>query len=450
MKKYILPIITLIITILTIISTIKLNILPNKYLILFITIELILFILSLIQLLKNKILKIIGIILSIIIIIINLIGVYYTNKTDNFIKNIFTKEIKYTSIYYLITNKENNSNIEDLDETTNILYYEYSKNIDKAKEILGNYKYQKTNNIIETLTNLNTYLLVDKTNYEITDINKENLKIIYEFNVETTEKRVVNKKQDSYNIYIGGRDFTKELTDFNMLITINNKTKTILLTSIPRDYYLNIPNYKQDSLEFMGLLGENVIMSSLENLFDTEINYYGSLYTDGLVEVVDKLGGIEFCSDQTFTTTHALVQDTYKDYGEKLTITKGCHHLNGIETLTVARERKHVGSDRKRQENCRQIFKSIMNKSLSTTTLTNYEELLNSVSNLYQTNMDEKTFTTLIKNLINDKYTILEQSVDGSDGENYIRQGTVKSYVMYPYENSVNNAKQKIKEVLEG
>ena len=91
-----------------------------------------------------------------------------------------------------------------------------------------------------------------------------------------------------------------------------------------------------------------------------------------------------------------------------------------------------------------------MNKSLSTTTLTNYEELLNSVSNLYQTNMDEKTFTTLIKNLINDKYTILEQSVDGSDGENYIRQGTVKSYVMYPYENSVNNAKQKIKEVLEG
>lgn len=446
MKKYILPIITLIITILTIISTIKLNILPNKYLILFITIELILFILSLIQLLKNKILKIIGIILSIIIIIINLIGVYYTNKTDNFIKNIFTKEIKYTSIYYLITNKENNSNIEDLDETTNILYYEYSKNIDKAKEILGNYKYQKTNNIIETLTNLNTYLLVDKTNYEITDINKENLKIIYEFNVETTEKRVVNKKQDSYNIYVNGTDFTKELTDFNMLITINNKTKTILLTSIPRDYYLNIPNYKQDSLEFMGLLGTRPAMDSLEKLFNTKIDYYGSIYPEAIKEIVDKIGGIEYCSNIEYQAQYPkeLNQGT-----RKFTIQKGCQHLNGVETVSAVRIRKTIGSDRQRQINCRQVFEKIMEKSLSIATLTNYEELLNSVSNLYQTNMDEKTFTTLIKNLINDKYTILEQSVDGSDGENYIRQGTVKSYVMYPYENSVNNAKQKIKEVLE-
>ena len=450
MKKYILPIITLIISLITIISIIKLNMIPNKYLLIIILIEILLLLIgTILNINKSKILKIIGIILLIINIIINLIGLYYINNTNKFIKNNFTKEIKYTSVYYLITNKDNNNKIEDLDESENILYYEYSKNIDKAKEILGNYKYEKTNNIIDTLNNLKGYLLIDKTNYDITDINKENLKIIYEFNVEITEKRI-NKKQDSYNIYIGGRDFTRELTDFNMLITINNKTKTILLTSIPRDYYLDIPNFRKDSIEFMGLLGENVIMSSLENLFDTEINYYGSLYTDGLVEIVDKLGGIEFCSDQTFTTTHALVQNTYKDVGEKLTIQKGCHHLNGIETLTVARERKHVGSDRKRQENCRQIFKNIMNKSLSTTTLTNYEELLSSVSNLYQTNMDDKTITTLIKNLINDKYKVLEQNVDGSDGENYIRQGTVKSYVMYPYENTVNNAKQKIKEVLEG
>lgn len=449
MKKYILPIITLIISIITILSMIKLNMIPNKYLLIIILIELLLLLIgTILNINKNKILKIIGIILLIINIIINSIGLYYINKTDNFIKNIFTKEIKYTSVYYLITNKDNENNIEDLDESIEILYYEYSKNIDKAKEILGNYNYKKTENMIDTLNNLKGYLLVDEVNYDITDVNKENLKIIYEFNVETTEKRIINKTQDSYNIYIGGRDFTGELTDFNMLITINNKTKKILLTSIPRDYYIDIPNYKKDSIEFMGLLGENVIMSSLENLFDTEINYYGSLYTTGLVEVVDKLGGIEFCSDQTFTTTHALVLNTYKDYGEKLTITKGCHHLNGIETLTVARERKHVGSDRKRQENCRQIFKSIMNKSLSMATLTNYEELLNSVSNLYQTNMDEKTFTKLIKNLINNKYTILEQSVDGRDGNNYIRQGTVQSYVMYPDENTVNNAKQKIKEVL--
>lgn len=447
MKKYILPIITLIISIITIISIIKLNMIPNKYLLIIILIELLLLLIgTILNINKNKILKIIGIILLIINIIINTTGLYYINKTNNFIKNNFTKEIKYTSVYYLITNKENNKTIEDLDEETNILYYEYSKNIDKAKEILGNYKYEKTNNIIDTLNNLKDYLLIDKTNYDITDINKDNLKIIYEFNVETTEKRI-NKTQNSYNIYVNGTDFTRELTDFNMLITINNKTKTILLTSIPRDYYLDIPNYKKDSLEFMGLLGPRPAMDSLENLFETKIDYYGSIHAEGIAEIVDKIGGIEYCSNIEYQTQYPKEMNQGK---RKFTIKKGCQHLNGIETVAAVRIRKTIGSDRKRQENCRQVFEKIMNKSLSMTTLTNYEELLSSVSNLYQTNMDDKTITTLIKNLINDKYTVLEQNVDGSDGDNYIRQGTVKSYVMYPDINTVNNAKQKIKEVLEG
>lgn len=449
MKKYILPVIALIVSILLIISILTLNIIPNKYLLIIIIIEsLLLLIGTILNINKNKILKITGIILLIITIITNSIGFHYINKTNNIINKLFPKEIKYTSVYYLITNKENNNTIEDLDENTNILYYEYSKEIDKAKEILGNYKYEKTNNIIETLTNLNGYLLVDQANYNITDINKENLKIIYEFNVEWAEKRI-NQSNKSYNIYLGGRDFTESLMDFNMIITINTKTKTILLTSIPRDYYIYVPDYdKKDSLEFMGLLGEKTIMRSLENLFETEIDYYGSIYTNGLVEVVDKLGGIEFCSDKAFTTTHAQVQGTYNDrLGEKLYIKKGCQTLNGIETLTVARERQHVGSDRKRQENCRQILKQIMNKTLSKVTLSNYEEYLESVSSLYQTNMDEKTMKTLIKSVINDKYQIIEQSVDGTDGNNYIRLGTVKSYVMYPDENTVNKAKEKIKEI---
>ena len=237
-----------------------------------------------------------------------------------------------------------------------------------------------------------------------------------------------------------------------MLLTINTKTKTILITSIPRDYYVYIPNYQTyDSLEFIGLLGENASMNALENLLDTKIDLYTSIYTEGLVEIVDLLGGIEYCSDQTFTTTHSLVLDTYDDsYGEKLTIYEGCQHLNGIETLTVARERKKIGSDRKRQENCRKIFKTIMNDSLSITTLTNYEEMLNKISDLYQTNIDKKTVQKLIKSLINNKYQIIEQSLDGSDGSGYIRLGTINSYVMYPYESSVEQAKTKINNVLKG
>lgn len=447
MKKYILPIITLLITLTTIIFVLKLNILPNKYLVLFIFIEVILFLLSLINISKKKILKIIGIILSILLIIINILGIYYINNTNKFIDKNFTGEIKNTSVYYVITDNDNKN--ESLDDIKNIKYYKYSYNVEQAKKILGEYNYEEIDNIEETVKIIkNNYLLIDESNYKLL---KENYKIIYEFNIETTKPRP-KQKLDSYNIYLGGRDFTRSLMDFNMIITINNNTKTILLTSIPRDYYININEYNTyDSLEFMGLLGEETIMSSLENLLDTKIDYYASIYTEGLVEVVDLLGGIDYCSDMTFTTTHALVMDTYDDsYGDKLTIYKGCQHLNGIETLTLARERKNVGSDRQRQKNCAKILKSILEKSLTTSTLTNYQELLNKVSDLYQTNINKETIQSLIKNLINNKYTILEQSLDGSDGSGYIRLGTIRSYVMYPYESSVEEAKSKIKEVLQG
>ena len=441
--KYIISLITLIFSVIGIITVLKLNILPNKYLILFIIGEIILLLISLIQLLKNKILKVIGIVISIISVLINIFGLYYINNTNSFLNKKFTGDITYSSTYYVITNSNEDLTLDDIED---IHYYKYSPNVDKAKELLGEYNYKEIENIEETLKK-EVYLLIDESNYKL--LNKE-YKKIYEFNIEWSEKRVSNK-QDSYNIFIGGRDFTRSLMDFNMLLTINTKTKTILITSIPRDYYMYVPDYGMyDSLEFMGLLGERTTMNSLGNLLDTNIDLYASLYTEGLVEVVDLLGGIDYCSDIDFTTTHALVQDTYYDYGEKLTIHKGCQHLNGIETLTVARERKKVGSDRARQNNCRQIFKTIMSDSLSMTTLTNYEELLNKVSNLYETNIDKKTIQKLIKSLINNKYTIIEQSLDGSDGSNYIRLGAVQSYVMYPNTSSVERAKDNIKTVLEG
>ncbi len=444
MKKYILPIITLLIMTIATINVIKLNVLPNKYLILFIIVETLLLLLSAIQISKNKILKSLGILISIAAILINITGTYYVNNANKFMNKNFTGDIKYSSIYYVITNRA--SEEESLDDIENIKYYKYSYNVEKAKELLGEYNYEEISNIEEALNETNTYLLIDEKNYKLI---KEDTKKIYEFNIEWSEKRKINK-QETYNIFVGGRDFTRSLMDFNMILTINTKTKTILITSIPRDYYIYVPDYEMnDSLEFMGLLGENVSMHSLENLFDTKIDLYVSLYTEGLVEIVDLLGGIDFCSDKTFTTTHAMVLDTYDDsYGPKLTIYEGCQHLNGIETLTVARERRKIGNDRQRQQNCIKIFKTIMNDSLSMTTLTNYNEMLDKVSNLYQTNIDKKTIQKLIKSLINNKYQIIEQSVDGTDTMGMIRLGTAKSYIMIPNQSTVDEASQKIKAVL--
>ena len=235
-----------------------------------------------------------------------------------------------------------------------------------------------------------------------------------------------------------------------MLITVNNKTHKILLTSIPRDYYVDVVGYNtKDSFEFMGLLGDEVSMKSLANLLDTPINNKVTLYTDGLVETVDKIGGIEFCSNEAFYTTHSLVQGTYVDNGNKLYVRKGCQELNGIETLTVSRERKNItGGDSARQRNCRQIAMKIIEKVLKTINPTNYNEVIGSFDGLYETNINKETMTNLVKGLMEGKYNVEEQELAGTGSRAKIRLNTVEDFVMIPNTDSVNEIKERIKSVL--
>ena len=459
--KNIFSLIVFIIILLTFIEVIKLDVLPNKYLLLFIGLEMVLFILGLVLYnLKKKIFIILGIILYIISILGNIFGYYYLSKTNNYITTSLKKEY-YTikTTYYVVTSKNNNTNIN---KNSNIYYYKYSKSIDKALNKLGNYNYIDTDTAIETFNNIannNDYFLIGKANYDyffsstnINLVNKDNYKIVKEFDVE--EKVLVNKKlKDSYNIYINGVDFTGIMRDYNLIVTVNTKSKKVLLTSIPRDYYIDVDGYNiKDTLMCLGSLDSEVSKKSLENLFNTKIDYTINLNTNSLVNVVDTLGGVEFSSDQDFTTTHPLVLDTYNDSGKKLFVPKGCKNYNGLEMLAIARERNAFpGRDRIRQKNCRQILINITKKLGSTTTLTNYNEILKSFDGLYTTDMNDKVIKNLIKTYLNDpNFEILEQTVDGDDSIGIGHLGTQEAWIITPRQDTVDTASKIIETVLEG
>src|SRR5699024_4001341 len=83
--------------------------------------------------------------------------------------------------------------------------------------------------------------------------NYEKLKIIYNDEVEITIDKIgdaVDVTKDSYNIFISGIDTYGSVTkvsrsDVNMLVTVNTNENKILLTSIPRDYYVLLPKYDE-------------------------------------------------------------------------------------------------------------------------------------------------------------------------------------------------------------
>lgn len=449
-------VILIIVSIIFLVKLKKLDILPNKYFNIVMLAEIILMLVGiLLNNLKKKVLKIIGIVLMSIMLVVNLFGIHYVSSTQKFIKKSFANVVKTSKEYYVITSKNNEA--KKLPENSSVTYYKYSENIDKALKKLGKYNLTETVDLYKTMNDIvtsNGYLFVDKSSFdsafEIVDtLKKDNYKIIKRVKLVTEEKKKKDVS-DSYNIYIGGRDFTGALMDFNMLVTVNNNTHKILVTSIPRDYYMTVNGYGiKDSLEFMGLLGNGVNERSLEDLLGIKVNYSVHIYTQNLVDVVDKIGGVTFCSDKAFTTTHSLVLNTYNDTSKKFYVKKGCQTLNGIQALTVARERKNVGSDRQRQANCRQLALNIMKKVLSASTLANYSEVLNSFSGLYTTDMNEETITKLFKNMLeNGNYTVEEQSLDGTDGNGRIRLNTVNSYVMVPSSSSVLEVSNKINSVI--
>lgn len=460
--------IMLMVNILLFIFTNKLNILPIKYYLLIFGIIVVLEIVSILFiLLKKKILNIIGYILSIILIIVNICGIYYVRVTDNFLDKSFNNDNReYTTTFYIVSKKDSNNTLDNI-VGKDVGYYKDTPNIEQAITELG-YKY-KVNTIsydnISEMFNGISYILVEKNLYDYTfeidkSLNKLDYDIIYEYTLTFQETIDSNTEEndDNYipetnniNIYIGGTDFTNQLYDFNMIVSINKDTHKVLLTSIPRDYH--IPVYgkggRSDNMGYHGAWGITTSMKSLEQLLNIKIDYYVKVRTSSLVGVVDTLGGIQFCSDKSFYTTHATILDSYDDSkGNKLYVKKGCYNYNGTEILTISRERlAYNGGDRQRQKNCQSILISIFNKATSPSVIKNYQSLLDSISDLYTTSIPRDMITSYIRDILdnNTKWTFNTQSLDGYDSRWYVHLTNYLDYVMMPYQSSINSASYNIK-----
>ena len=446
----------------------KLNILPMKYLIGIIIILLLLLILITIFIQKKckKKFKIVGYIISSILIIVSLLGVYFLNTTNNFLNNAFKeKKNTYTSTYYVLS-LDHYENIDELNDNL-IGYYINVPNInnalDKLKEKIT-FETKTYENMFDSFNELNNTTikgnLIEKNLYDSLleasqDIKNANYKILYSFDIEVEEEVIKKEIYGNYvNIYVGGPDFTNTNYDFNMIVTINKDTHKILLTSTPRDYYIEVVGKgMNDLLGYAGVWGINTSIASLKKLYNIDINNYVKIDTNSLIGLVDVLNGVEFCSDISYTTTHALVAGTYDDTkGLKLTVKKGCNTYNGIEILTIARERKaYADGDRQRQKNCQQIMINIFNKMASFNSIAKYSEVLNAVSDLYTSNVESSLITEIAKSIISgDDWTFDTQSVSGTDSRGMVHLNTVEDYVMRPNQESVNQAIAKINGVMAG
>ena len=465
-------IISIILIILMIINTylvLKYDVLPTKYLATFIFVVDIIPILFIFLMNKKGIIKpikVISTILSIIYIIVLCFSFFYINKTFSFIDSINDVIVQKEDYYFKVLENSNIKTIDDLKNKKvgiykNSKYDELIKKLDE-KISVEKIEYQDP---VELFTDLQDgkidAVLINDTvlgllETELSYLNLE-LKNIYTISIPLKNKtedivKIVDVTNTPFSIYIAGGDAYGSIdkvmnTDVNMIVSVNPTSHKILLTSIPRDYYVVLPGQGDeayDKLTHAGYYGIEESIKAVQKLLDIDINYYAKINFSTIEKVVDAIGGIDVESDFNFK---------FSDPGRNLYFSykKGINHLNGKQALGFARERESFrDGDVQRVKDQQKVVTAIVNKvSSSKTLISSYTNILDAISENFATNLDTKSISRLVKLQLNDmpKWEIESQNLVGFDGSARCYSiPNMNLYVMKQDENSVTASKEKIKE----
>lgn len=438
------------------------NFIPFKYLLLvFLLLGIIDF--ALVWCIKKgkKIVRIITMIISLIISIVLLFISFNILKTNSILGNM---NLNYKTHNYsvLVLKDSGYSDISELDGKK--LGY-YDNKLDEPKEILFKIEekisvdsvlYSDLDETVDALMNKEVEMIVLEESY-IKMLDEENnfsslVKSIYNFKIKIEVKDVskdIDVTSEPFNIYLSGIDTFGEVSsvsrsDVNIVITVNPKTHQVLLTSIPRDTYVQLSGttgYK-DKLTHAGIYGVEKSISTIEELLDIEINYYFKVNFTSVIDIVDTLGGVNVYSEYGFTSMDGY---NYK---------KGYNYVNGEQALSFVRERKAFSlGDIQRGKNQQAMIEALIRKCISPSIINKYSSLLDSIDGKFATNMPVSRIMDFIKMQLDGNYnwTVTSNYISGEAEYNYTYSyPTQKLYVMIPDDDSILNAKELIDKVEAG
>ena len=383
---------------------------------------------------KYKVLIITSII-SLIFIAIFSFGAYYIDVIYNNLNNMTeSEELVYTS--YLITLKDtefdNDSTIGMISDESDIEGFELAKKLyskEKLANSISDYDdyYVMLNDLytnkIDAIFVPSNYITLFSSEEKYANISNET-KVLYKYSEERKNEDLVlssNKKFDEPLTFLllgvdSETDGLNANAAFNgdtlMIITFNPTTLQTTMVSIPRDTYVPIVcrNNEYSKINSSAAYGTNCVIDTIENFLDIEIDYYVKINFKGVVELVEALDGIEV--DVEAPTYNAnkydgkmCEQNSDRQFGNKLVcIEPGLQTLNGEQALAYARNRHlYIGSDLDRIRHQQQVVEAIAKKTLSFSSIKDFQEILNAISNNIATNMDTNTMLSgynVIKNMV--------------------------------------------------
>jgi LCP family protein required for cell wall assembly len=473
----VLVLIQLVLTVLFLLKMFKLDILPFKYLFM---INIILILLVLYdftsQFTKSHILgKLISVMLSCLILFTYLFAAKFDSVLDKL--GAANVEIDIVDVCVLSNDKAQNLNdaanykfaINSTASNANINTSIESISSETGKTIKPT-EYTNWSNLVNALyDNKNVQAIVINhsmmsiISQEFPDF-EDSIKIIktYEYKEKVElDASNVNVKRDPFIIYVSGissddgedtKLASKALSDVNILAVINPETKQVLLVTTPRDSYIKISNSSgvtgYDKLAHAGSYGVDKSIEALENLYGINIDYYVKINFAGSQAVIDALGGITIESEIEFTNGWEAAPVSYH-------FVQGANECDGEKAIAFARERKaFAAGDFQRGRNQTVVIKGIIQKATSPAILTRYSAVMDTVSDMFLTNIPSSAISDLVKLQLSNStpWNIQTYSISGKTDEyRHLEVSNVYgASIVLPYEEDISTATKLMNKVIAG
>lgn len=458
-------------------QVIRLNVLPSKFLFP-LTIGVVvldaIFVLLLVYFSKNVVSKIICIVLTLFICVASCMGGYYISKTQSVLSNI-TNVAKHAKNTVSVIVKESSS-IKNKSQLNGVSVGSLRLNEQGSKKAfkelssegiaLNQTVYDSMTALLEAFYNgeVDSIIMNESSRSQILDMEAysnfdSNTRVVYQTSYKVKNNDSATSVSDitskPFNVLISGSDTRGGFdengrSDVIMVATVNPKTHTILLTSVPRDFYVTTAcdagdgcmQGALDKITHTGIHGTNTTKRTVEQLLGIEINYTFKVGFDTVTELVDVLGGVD-----------VYVEPGYAVHTSYLNVNEGINHLNGEQALTFARERySYTEGDRQRTKNQQQVLMGIVKEATKPNVITNYAAIMDTMANTFSTTMSNDEITDLIKYQLNNNPTwkMEQYMVDGTGDTLMCAELGDAASVMVPDQSTVKMAKDKINAVLAG
>ncbi len=318
------------------------------------------------------------------------------------------------------------------------------------------------NSLMNGKSDIMVYTLQMEQRLEESDLySKDQIKVLFEKKRErkAVESKAVDITKDSFNILVSGVDLTsknineKGSSDVNILVTVNPKTKKMIMQTIPRDSWapLTCVNDQHTKLTYAGAYGGiDCSIHTIEKMYDITINYYLKINFQGVMDLVDALGGITVNNNIAFCTPY---KDRYEVERETC-FHVGENRIDGAQALIYSRVRKlFTDGDIERGRHQMEVINGVVREFKQSPSMGTINSLLGAVENNFTTNLSESDIVDAFQLFMSMKDSVDDIKSYTMEGEMLWNNDEITNeylYYFYPKDDQIQLVKERIDEVMNG